>query len=149
MNTSQVNFATFSYDCKRTLNEQNMKSADQLSSFFGIPLGLASKPYLTNDQIELSSGTKRPRLLESTWTTTESQEPPWVQVYFHKFVMVKAIQLMSPVSNEIGNLARVTDISIEYRNESGEFVRMEEGDQILFFFSFKSNFASCHELYLA
>ena len=79
------------------MNEGNVSKGQQFVSLYGHPLGITSPSLIADNQFEFSSGSGYPRLLKSSWVSAAEPTKPWVIVSFRKFVMIKAIQILSPL----------------------------------------------------
>ena len=83
------------------INTDNAETSGRVFSIYGEPLGLGDPNIIKDDQITVSSDENHlPRLYHTTWSPgldLDLDEEHWVKIDFRKFVLIKAIQILSPL----------------------------------------------------
>ena len=85
----------------KMINTDNAETSGRVFSIYGEPLGLGDPNIIKDDQITVSSDENHlPRLYHTTWSPgvdLDLDEEHWVKIDFRKFVLIKAIQILSPL----------------------------------------------------
>ena len=84
-------------DTLRLMNAANLATGEEFSGMFGHSLGVATDSIVCDRQFEFSSGSGYPRLFVESWTSNQETGAPWVVINFGKFVMIKAVKILSPI----------------------------------------------------
>jgi len=118
---------------KRMINNDNNETSGKIFSIYGEPLGVGDPNVIEDDQITVSSDENHlPRLYHTTWSPgVDYDEEHWVKIDFRKFVLVKAIQILSPLSADFGSFSRAAEIVIEFNDSDGNIVTYNNGEVII------------------
>ena len=84
-------------DTLRLMNDSNLATGEEFTGMFGHSLGVTTDSIVLDRQFEFSSGSGYPRLFVSSWTSNQETSAPWVAISFGKYVMLKAVKILSPI----------------------------------------------------